>query len=376
MPDRIVHLHVGRSVHPVYREQLAAVPPGFRYRFVHPHLADASAGTKRIVEQDRRYGEARDRLKSAARHTLARAGYVRRSTPRIGPGADLVHSAQFMLRTRTPYVVDFEQVGMFALWQPYAFRRPWARERLRRMIADEHCRHLLPWSDAARDGLFNVIGPTEKITTVRPAIRPATAAPRTRGDGPLRVLFVGTAFYEKGGVEALRAATHARNVQLDVVSYVPPEVEIPAGVTVHTPGPRELVERLYAECHVLLFPSHMDTFGYVVLEAMAHGLPVVAPGHLALNELIDDASGVRFGPENMLYGADGLCRFDFTNPLPASYLTALRHPTDGYVDGIVDALERVDADYDRLAAGALERVTHSMDERREALARIYSAAIS
>jgi glycosyltransferase involved in cell wall biosynthesis len=176
-------------------------------------------------------------------------------------------------------------------------------------------------------------------------------------------------------VEALAAAARA-NVQLDVISYVQPEVRIPDGVSVHVPGPRELVERLYAECHVLLFPSHMDTYGYVVLEAMAHGLPVIAPGHLALNELIDDDSGVRFGPENMLYGDDGLCRFDFTNPLPASYLQALREPSDHYVDGIVDALQRVEADYDRLARGALERVSGSMDRRRDQLARIYGDAIS
>jgi glycosyltransferase involved in cell wall biosynthesis len=376
MPDRIVHLHVGRSVHPVYREQLAAVPPGFRYRFVHPHLQDPSAGTRRIVEQAARFGGARARVRSAATHTLARAGYVRRSTPRIGPDVDLVHSAQFLLRTSKPYVVDFEQLGTFALWQPRAFRRPWARERLRRLIEDEHCKHLLPWSDAARDGLANVIGPTEKLTTVRPAIRPRTDTPRRRGDGPLRALFVGTAFYEKGGVEAIRAVERARNVQLDIVSYVPAEVRVPAGVTVHVPGPRELVERLYAECHVLLFPSHMDTFGYVVLEAMAHGLPVIAPGHLALNELIDDDSGVRVAGENMLYGDDGLCRFDFTNPLPAAYLHALRHPGEGYVDGIADALERLDRDFDRLARGALERVRDSMERRRDQLARIDAGAIS
>ena len=376
MPDRIVHLHVGRSVHPVYREQLHSLPDGFRYRYVHPHLNDASAGTRRIVEQGARFENERAAVKRVAQRLVANAGYVRRSTPRIGDDVDLIHSAQFFLRTPKPYVVDFEQLGQFALWQPRAFDRPWARDRLRRMIEDEHCKQLLPWSDAARDGLFNVIGATAKVTTVRPAIRPAAEAPQTRGDGPLRVLFVGTAFYEKGGIEALEAARRAKNVQLDVISYVPPEVDIPGNVTVHVPGPREVVERLYAESHVLLFPSHMDTFGYVVLEAMAHGLPVLAPGHLALNELVDDDSGVRFAAENMLYGNDGLCRFAYTNPLPAAYLDALRHPSDAYIDGIVDALERLEADYDRRAAGALAKVRHSMDERRALLARVYAGAIS
>ena len=41
------------------------------------------------------------------------------------------------------------------------------------------------------------------------------------------MLFVGTAFYEKGGVEAIRAATRAENVQLDVISYVPDDFDVP-----------------------------------------------------------------------------------------------------------------------------------------------------
>jgi glycosyltransferase involved in cell wall biosynthesis len=285
-----------------------------------------------------------------------------------------------MLRNpRSNYVVDFEQVGVFSLYQQIALTRPWARERLRRAILDDRCRQLLPWSDAARDGLLNVVGDrvAHKVTTVRPAIRPAVSTPKPRGDGPLRVLFVGTAFYEKGGVEAIRAATRAEHVQLDVISYVPDDFTPPDGVTVHVPARRDLVERLYAQCHVLLFPSHMDTFGYVVLEAMAHGLPVLAPGHLALNELIGDDSGLRFTPENMLYDDDGLCRFDFTNPMPASYLEALRNPSEAYVDGIAAALTRIandDALYARLAHGALARVTDSMAHRRDQLAAIYTAA--
>jgi glycosyltransferase involved in cell wall biosynthesis len=382
MADRIVHFHVGRSVHPIYAEQMHALPPGFRYRYVHPGLGDATTPTKRIVEQRDAFRAARTRAKHAAARTLARAGYVRRSSPRISPGAELVHSAQFLLRNPpTPYVVDFEHVSVFALYQQFALTRPWARERLRRAILDPRCAHLLPWSDAARDGLLNVVGDSvaHKVTTLRPAIRPAVTTPKTRGEGPLRVLFVGTWFYEKGGVEAIRAATRAENVKLDVISYVPDDFDVPAAVTVHVPARRDLVERLYAQCDVLLFPSHMDTYGWVVMEAMAHGLPVIAPGHLALNELVGNDCGLRFPPEHMLYGDDGLANHPFTMPMPDELLTALRHPSERHVDGIAEALTRLAADpalYDRLAAGALARVTGSMEHRRAELARIYSGAIS
>ena len=155
MTDRIVHFHVGRSVHPVYAEQLHALPAGFRYRYVHPGLGDTHTPTKRIVEQRDTLREARTRAKELAARTLARAGYVRLSTPRIADDVDLIHSAQFLLRNPPkPYVVDFEQVGVFSLYQQLALTRPWARERLRRAILDDRCKHLLPWSNAARDGLL------------------------------------------------------------------------------------------------------------------------------------------------------------------------------------------------------------------------------
>ena len=51
MSDRIVQLHFPPHVHPVYREQLHAVPGGWRYRFDHPALADATAATKRGAQE-------------------------------------------------------------------------------------------------------------------------------------------------------------------------------------------------------------------------------------------------------------------------------------------------------------------------------------
>ena len=154
-----MHLHVGRSVHPVYREQLHALPPGFRYRYVHPNLNDASAGTRLIVEQGARFAGERAAVKRVA---AARPGQRRLRAPLDARGSTTTWTSSTAPSSscapRKPYVVDFEQVGTFALWQPRAFDRPWARDRLRRMIEDEHCKHLLPWSDAARDGLLNVVG--------------------------------------------------------------------------------------------------------------------------------------------------------------------------------------------------------------------------
>ncbi len=274
MTDRIVHFHVGRSVHPVYAEQLHALPDGFRYRYVHPGL-----GRRHDADQAHRRAARHAASKHAPepkRSPLGRSPAPATcgcSTPRIADDVDLIHSAQFLLRNPPkPYVVDFEQVGVFSLYQQLALTRPWARERLRRAILDDRCKHLLPWSNAARDGLLQRRrrqrraqgddappgDPARGQHPEDPRRRAAACAVRRH-----RVLREG----RRGG-DSRRDPRGATSSSTSSATS-PTSFDVPEGVTVHVPARRDLVERLYAQCHVLLFPIHMDTFGWVVIEAMA-----------------------------------------------------------------------------------------------------------
>jgi len=306
-----------------------------------------------------------------------------------------MHAAERLLwRSPVPYVLDFEHVELFVLYQRAAFSRPWTRPSLEAALLDERLRFLLAWSDAARRSLLRVVSPgaaarlDAKTRVVYPAVRAVADRARERHEGPLRALFVGTKFHEKGGVEALAAVREARRshaVELDLVSYVPPDVARSVagepGIRVHAPGGADMVQELYRHADVLLFPSHMDTYGVVVGEAMAHALPVLAPRHLALTEIVSDReSGLLFPAENMLYREDTACAFPYTLPPPRAYLEALRAPSPSYVAGIAAAIARLAEDRDlhaRLSQGALATVRHgrlSMDRRRAALQDVYDAA--
>lgn len=396
MRVRLLHFEAGGFVHPIYREQMHALPAGWEIASPHPGLLDGDGGTPLIQGQGARLRGARELAERIALRVLGRSGHVRlgRATP--DPGVALTHSAELLLGDPdVPYVVDFEHVNCFVLYQEVALSRPRALRRLRAAVEDERCRYLLPWCDAARDRFLTAIGSESaarvapKTVTVPPGIRPVAERPARRSDGPLRVLFVGTKFFEKGGVEAIRAVealSASQDVRLDMLSYVPAEWEARLAdhplVTTHRPGSgRELVDRLYADSDVLLFPSHMDTFGYVVLEAAAHGVPAVAADHHAMPELIDDgATGLLFESENPLYAKDGRCVFDHVLPPPRTYMDALQQPSDSYVREIATRLARVaedDALHARLASGALERVrggAFSIERRRDLLARLYDAA--
>lgn len=392
---RQLQLHFGRHVHPVYREQLQAVPEGWSIVHRHPALEQRGVPPKRVVERSRRSTLLKERGEEVAMRLLSELGYVHVNRPRVLPGTELIHSGERLLwRSPVPYVVDLEHVSLFVLYQRAALERPWARAALERLFLDDRLRYLLPWSDAARRSVLACVSEASarqlepKLITVPPAIRPAVAQPPSRRAKNLRLLFVGTVFLEKGGPEAVRAVQAAQtevDVELDIVSYVPDawqrRLADAEGIRVHVPGGAEIVQRLYERSDVLLFPSHMDTFGYVVLEAMAHGLPVLAPRHLALTETVEHGvSGLLFPPENMLYRSDTSLAFRHILPPPQRYLRALAEPSQHYIDAIIEQIVRVAKEPDlhsSLAAGALARVTdgpHSIERRRERLSGLYAAA--
>jgi glycosyltransferase involved in cell wall biosynthesis len=135
-----------------------------------------------------------------------------------------------------------------------------------------------------------------------------------------RVLFVGSITEKKGvrelcaSMDGVRRAFPSAELHLvgrDVAradgSSLRKSIEqalTPAGregIRFLGPLPRGEVSRLMAAARVCVFPSHMETQGIVILEAMACGRPVIAP---------------RRGPGPEVLGPDGECGFlvDPTSP--------------------------------------------------------------
>lgn len=63
---------------------------------------------------------------------------------------------------------------------------------------------------------------------------------------------------------------------------------------------------LIASCDALVHPGDQETFGLIVLEAMACGIPVVGVAAGGVNELIDNETGMRVAPGSVVALADGI----------------------------------------------------------------------
>jgi glycosyltransferase involved in cell wall biosynthesis len=111
-------------------------------------------------------------------------------------------------------------------------------------------------------------------------------------EGQFLALYVGD--FQKGCRPAIRAVARTPGVTLLAVSNANPEPyrveaekEGVADRVIFRPFSRN-VEREYAAADALVFPTLYDSFGLVITEAMASGLPVITNPSAGAAELITD----------------------------------------------------------------------------------------
>lgn len=119
------------------------------------------------------------------------------------------------------------------------------------------------------------------------ADRPTSVA-RTPGH-PFRLLCVGTWSHRKGS-DLLAPIMDAlgNGFELWVTAGKDKEALLPLNCkALGRPSDDEL-DALYRSCDALLFPSRLEGFGQVALEAMARGMPIIATNGSALPEVVRD----------------------------------------------------------------------------------------
>ncbi len=148
----------------------------------------------------------------------------------------------------------------------------------------------MAWTESVA-GAIERLAPAARTAVLHPGldVEAFTPASGPRPDGPFRVLFVAGDWERKGGADLLSALGEdlGRSVSLDVVT----SSAVPArpGLTVHRAGPGSArLRELFARADVLCLPTHADAAPWVVVEAIASGVPVVASDIGSIAELAGD----------------------------------------------------------------------------------------
>jgi glycosyltransferase involved in cell wall biosynthesis len=222
--------------------------------------------------------------------------------------------ATFAQLARTPWLAP-GVVGRLAAPLSLLYLRRRERELVRAAVG------FLPWSDSVGRSLVEEYGvPVERIVILPPSVEPAMAAVhpfRKCPERPFRILFIGGDFTRKGGrilLEAYRRQLREGfELHLVTASDVSPEpgVFVYRGVRPHT---SEWVE-LWQSADVFVFPSALETFGIVLLEALSFGIPVVSSRAGAAAEVLAEGfAGVlvdRLTPDGLAAAIRGV----FADPL-------------------------------------------------------------
>ena len=312
------------------------------------------------------------------------------------PRCDLVHSRHVLLN-RFPWVVDVEDVTAFAWYRRKVLGKRWARRLLEWVFSSPYCRMILPWTNAARSSLENMIDCSAfrgKIRIVYPAIAPVGFARKAKSDKRVvRFLFIGSGlgFYAKGGMETLlafdRLCRQYENASLTMVAYVPASVrERFAGnpkITFLQAVPTGRLRQEFEGADVFILPTHMDTFGFVYLEAFARGIPCIGTAQFSVPEIITDGvTGLLVKPDHSYFGPDFLPAYD----TPIDYaghplFEGLRNPSQSYVGSLTEKmtllLENVnmrlamsEAAYEEVISGKF-----SVGRRRKVLGELYEQCL-
>jgi glycosyltransferase involved in cell wall biosynthesis len=160
-----------------------------------------------------------------------------------------------------------------------------------------------------------------------PHHRSAELRDRLLGDGSLLLLSVGRLSHEKR-IDILLDAfhelrEHAPEARLIVVGDGPAratlETAAPAGTTFLGELRGARLAQVYASADVFCFPSTTDTFGQVILEAAASGLPTVAAAAGGAIELVEHGStGLLVAPDDPAALTRGLAQLADDLPFRAA----------------------------------------------------------
>lgn len=342
-----VFIYSSTNLHNAHKQMMANPPNGFEYQkdeyLVSPIRSSSNSFIKSTFEKIRW-------IVSPHYNYL----HVMLGKPKIrkfySNDYNLIHSAQSLLDTNLPYVMDFEHAAVLSGYNQIAFSNPSFVKNLKKILENKKLKKLLPWTNAAKNSLLNFLSSEQieyKIETVYPVITPPEKIEK-KEDKTIKFLFIGGNFYEKGGLETLIAFDRISpkyDIELTIISNLPQEIKKKFAknpkITMNERVPYEKAQKLYDKSNIFVMPTHMDTFGFVILEALSYGLPVIVENSFSRPELIaEEKTGLLIKSYYSCFGSKGEYSYPTNSELYKKRLEACKNPPGWYINQLANAMER------------------------------------
>ncbi|MCD4771249.1 glycosyltransferase family 4 protein [archaeon] len=206
---------------------------------------------------------------------------------------DLIHCAHCLSLNRVPWIADIEHVGQF--WAAPS-KKNLNKKRIRKILNSPYCKKILVWSEWGKNKTLKSFPELKsKIDVLHYAIPPQE---RKKGGGDkIIITFISRRFYFKGGLHAVeimdRLTKKYSNVEGLVVSDTPKKVLdryvknkkiIFSGLQPYD----KIMKDVFPKTNIFLYPSYTDTYGFLMVESLAFGVPVVTVEGQCRREIIND----------------------------------------------------------------------------------------
>ncbi|RLJ09139.1 MAG: hypothetical protein DRP13_01025 [Candidatus Aenigmatarchaeota archaeon] len=295
---------------------------------------------------------------------------------------DIIYSCGgLMASSSKPWVTDAEHVS--SLINIEASRK--TKLKTITHIKKSNCK-ILPWSNASLESIKNFFGKEfysikNKFEVVYPAMHIEKLKKKKQSSEKIKFLYINRVFWGKCGYEVLEAFNRLAkkyDTELIFVSNTPKHIEKKFRNVnikfIHTPIPRRRVLELYKDADVFVLPTLFDTFGFVYLEAMSYGLPIIATNVFAVPEIIqENFNGLLVTPEYSLFSRNLLFKFS-TQKL---YEYAKTHPQKKLINQLEDKMKilientKERKTYGKRGRDLVEKGKFSISYRNKQLKRIY-----
>jgi glycosyltransferase involved in cell wall biosynthesis len=238
-----------------------------------------------------------------------------------------------------PNVIYTDYTSHLSARKPAAGRSPLSPEQQKQWFELERraylrAAHICTRSQLVRRSLIEDYGiAPQRVTAVGGGVNfdyLPTIKPR-KEKRPPTALFIGNEFYRKGGDLVLEAFAQTRQRIPDARLLLVTRDSIPwrlprEGVhVISTTWNRKKIADLYGKVDVFILPSRLETWGDVLLEAMAAGLPCLGVNDDAMDEIIEhEQTGLLVPPENVDALSSALARLLSDTDLCRQYGTAAR----------------------------------------------------